>query len=302
MSTNTAIFTDELIPTAPFDFSKSLQFVGEFKPTRSEQIVADGALTKAVVVDGQAVAFRVWAGGSPDAPKLHYEIFAAQPTETLQAQITDRITFFLSLNDDLRQFYRIAQEDAAFAPILRQLYGYHQVKFLTPFENGCWAVLTQRTPMPIAARMKRALVENFGRSIEVNGETLWAFPSPAEVAKASVEQLTALTGNPQKADYLLNVTRAFHSVDEAWLRNGPAAAVERWLLAIRGFGPFAAAFVLLRGLGRMDTAMPHMKQFSSVIEKVYNGGKPLSQVEINRIAARYGEWQGYWMHYLRASD
>ena len=30
--------------------------------------------------------------------------------------------------------------------------------------------------------------------------------------------------------------------------------------------------------------------------------KALERAGFNRIAARYGEWQGYWMHYLRASD
>ena len=47
--------------------------------------------------------------------------------------------------------------DRPFAPVVRKLYGYHQVKFLTPFENACWAILTQRNPVPAAKEIKRAL-------------------------------------------------------------------------------------------------------------------------------------------------
>lgn len=302
---NKPLFTGELTPTPPFDFSKSLQFVGEFKPTRGEQIIVNQSMTKAVMFAGQAVAFRVWASGSVDKPILHYEIYtnsaSSDSLATIQAQIVDRIAFFLSLHDDLSSFYDLARNDPAFAPIVQRLYGYHQVKFLTPFENGCWAVLTQRNPIPLAAKMKRSLVERYSQSIEVQGETLWPFPSPSDMATASVDELESLIANRQKAEYLRHVITAFDGVDEQWLRHAPAADVEQWLRAIRGFGPFATAFVLLRGLGRMDTAMPSIKQFSQAVEKVYNAGKALTELEINRIAAGYGPWQGYWMHYLRAA-
>jgi DNA-3-methyladenine glycosylase II len=37
------------------------------------------------------------------------------------------------------------------------------------------------------------------------------------------------------------------------------------------------------------------------ISRVYGGGKALSEGEANEIAERYGAWQGYWAHYLRAA-
>ncbi len=64
----------------------------------------------------------------------------------------DRLGFYLSLQDDLRPFYAIADADPDFAPVARGLYGFQQVKFLTPFEHLCWAILTQRTPMNFSPR------------------------------------------------------------------------------------------------------------------------------------------------------
>lgn len=40
--------TGQLSPVAPFDFAKSLAFLGEFMPTRHEQTVSENSLVKLV--------------------------------------------------------------------------------------------------------------------------------------------------------------------------------------------------------------------------------------------------------------
>src|SRR3954454_410016 len=162
--------------TPPFDFARSLAFLGHFPPTRDEQALSPGALTKAVIVEGRPVVFRVEANGTVEAPRLAYTLFAEEPiaAATERAAI-DRIAFFLGLDDDLRPFYAIGRADPDFAPLIDQQYGYHQVKFLTPFENACWAILTQRNPMAIARKMKEALTRRYAAGLAVDGETYWAF-------------------------------------------------------------------------------------------------------------------------------
>src|SRR5205814_8636298 len=136
-------------------------------------------------------------------PQLEYTLFSTQPiTEETQNAVVERMTFFLSLKDDLQPFYRIGQEDADFSPIIELLYGYHQVKFLTPFENACWAVLTQRTPMPIAKKLKQALVERFGARLTIDDQRYSAFPEPARLAAAAPAELLDLVGNSRRAEYL----------------------------------------------------------------------------------------------------
>jgi len=77
----------------------------------------------------------------PGAPELSYSAYASQPwDEETQIAVEDRLTFFLSLIDDLGPFYSIGLTDPAIAPFVRQLYGYHQAKFLTPFEIACGAI------------------------------------------------------------------------------------------------------------------------------------------------------------------
>lgn len=197
-----------LTPRAPFDFAKTLQFVGDFTPMEGEQTISDNVLTKAVMLNGRAVAFQVRNLGSVEEPQVAYTLFSARPlTEIEHEMLRDRIRFFLSLDDDLQPFYAVGRTDTHFAPVIQSLYGLHQPKFLTPFELACWAILTQRTPIAIAHRMKMALVARGGRSIILPEGVYRAFPEPQELAGMNIDELFSLVRNVRKSEYLYEVIR-----------------------------------------------------------------------------------------------
>ncbi|MEO8394641.1 MAG: DNA-3-methyladenine glycosylase 2 family protein [Chloroflexota bacterium] len=291
--------TGMLQPQAPFDFECSLTFLGMFPPMHGEQQLADRSLTKAVSIDGQPLVFSVRPTGTVEAPQMVYTLYSAQPiTDRLDRIAADRIAFFLSLDDDLRPFYAIGEQDAAFAPLMKRNYGYHQVKFLTPFEHTCWAILGQRIPMAVAQSIKQRIAEQFGSALEVEGVTYHAFPEPARLIEAA-DTLESVVKNGRKAEYLLAAARAFAEVDEQWLRHAPSDEVEAWLLKIKGIGEWSARFVMIRGLGRMDRMSIGEKRFVEAARERY--GHDLSEDQIRAIGAGYGEYQGYWAYYLRSA-
>jgi DNA-3-methyladenine glycosylase II len=291
-----------LTPVPPFDFEQSLDFLGMFPPTRGEQTLARRTLTKAVMIGGQPVVFRVAGTGSAGAPRLEYTLFAAAPiTSEVQAAAADRIAFYLSLDDDLRPFYAIGEADPAFAPVLRRLYGYHQVKFLTPFENAAWAILSQRNPMPVAQKQKLALAARFGGTLTVDDTAYTAFPAAAQLAGVPPATLREVVNNDRRAEYLAAAAHAFSTVDESWLRAAPYAEVEAWLRGIKGIGPWSAEFILLRGLGRLDRVPATEERLIAAVSHRYGHDQAPPPAEVERLAAGYGPWQGYWAHYLRAT-
>src|SRR6266480_1380721 len=289
-----------LIPTPPFDFNKSLNFLGVFMPTKREQIISPDTLTKAISIDGQTIVFQLNSIGTIENPQLEYTLFSAQPiTEETQKAVVERMTFFLSLKDDLRPFYRISHEDPYFEPIMDHLYGYHQVKFLTPFENACWAVLTQRNPMKIAQKTKQALIEKYGNHLEVHENVYWAFPEPIQIAVADYGEILKIIRNDRRTEYLIATARAFSEVDEEFLKTAPDEEIEAWLRNIKGIGEWSATFIMVRGLGRMEYIPLTETRLLEAASKVYGHAEELSREDLKRLAERYGPWQGYWAHYLR---
>jgi len=294
---NLYTITGRIPAAAPFDFSKSLDFLGGFMPGKGEQAIGTATLSKAIYANGQLVVFCV----SQDSPaSLNYTLYSEQPiSDSITAAACDRIAFYLSLDDDLLPFYALGQDDPDFKPVIDQLYGYHQVKFLTPFENACWAVLTQRNPMTVGQKMKAALMDRYGGALTVDGIAYHAFPEPGRLAEAGEKELAHVIGHTQKADFLTAVARSFFSVDEHWLRTAPSAEVERWLRNIRGIGEWSATFVLIRALGRMEYVTAERRLLAAASERYY---RPVNEDTLRKLAEPYGSWQGYWAHYLRAAS
>jgi len=289
-----------LIPAPPFNFDKSLNFLGVFMPTKQEQTISSHTLTKAISIDGQTIVFQLISIGTTENPQLEYTLFSTQPiTEETQNAVVERMTFFLSLEDDLQPFYRIGQEDVDFSPIIELLYGYHQVKFLTPFENACWAVLTQRNPMKIAQKTKQVLIEKYGNHLDVNENVYWAFPEPIQIVVADESELLKVIRNDQRTEYLIATARAFSEVNEEFLKIAPDEEVEAWLRNIKGIGEWSATFIMVRGLGRMQRIPLTETRLLEAASKVYGHGEELSRDDLKCLAERYGSWQGYWAHYLR---
>ncbi len=302
-ATDTRYYTASgfLEPAAPFDFAKSLAFMGMFTPTSGEQrLSGDGRLTKAVALDGRAVVFSVRSEGTVEQPRLSYTLTSAQPLSMLdEATLRDRIAFFLSLDDDLQPFYARAQGDPRFMPVIERLYGLHQVKFLTPFENACWAVLTQRMPMRMARQIKDRIVARYGPSLVLPEGVYRAFPEPETLAAADPAELASIIRNERKATYLQAVTEFFTTHDDTWLRSAPVEEVVAALGGVRGIGAWSASFILIRGLGRMDAALTTGEEFEHAAAQVYNSGQALPAAEMQRLSQYYDAVRGYWAFYCR---
>src|SRR5271156_6626433 len=112
----------------PFEFQRSVDFLQRFSPMMSEQTAREGVIIKALMVDGKVLVFRV--AGTPGSSELSYELFAEEKIDEKTARVmADRISFFLSLDDEVKQFYAIAEKDKPYYPKVEALWGLHHVKF-----------------------------------------------------------------------------------------------------------------------------------------------------------------------------
>jgi DNA-3-methyladenine glycosylase II len=258
------------------------------------------SLKRAAWASQTPVAFRLSSAGTLEEPELRYELHSDEPiSEADVAALVRRIEIYLSLNDDLHRFYELIDSDRPFVAVKQELYGYHQVKFLTPFENACWTVLSQRNALAVAQHMKRSLIREFSAAVELDGMEYWPFPGAKAVMQASVEDLTRLLRNSRRAEYIHGAAAAFSQVDEAFLREGSYDEVSRWLRDIPGVGDWSAAFIMIRSLGRMERIPYGDSSLMRIAGHIYGDGRPLPAEDVQRLAEHYGDLQGYWAHYLR---
>jgi DNA-3-methyladenine glycosylase II len=290
--------TGTLDAVEPYDFRRSLDFLQGFGPMSGEQSVEGGSATKAVMVEGQVVAMRL-ARAKKEAT-VDYELFSVEPiSPKLADSMAERVSFFLSLKDDVQPFYSIAKDkDPKFYPIIERAWGLHQVKFPSLLEITCWALINQRIQRPVALRIKRALTERYGGSIEVDGKVYWAFPDRPRLEAATARELLEATRNQRIAQRLVSLISSLDELDEGFLATAPYEKAKERLEKVRGIGEWSSYFILFRGLGRMGRLQPmNVRPLVETIKTVYGPeGRPLE--EINET---YGSWAGYWSLYLRAS-
>jgi DNA-3-methyladenine glycosylase II len=263
----------------PFAFQRSMDFLEGFSPMAGEQHIGDGAITKAIMVDGRVVVFRVKDAGRDDS-MLSYELFSEERLESGSVKtVEERVSFFLSLDDDVQQFYSIAKDDPAYYPKVKELWGLHHVKFPSLLEISAWAIINQRIQRQIALRMKRALMERYGGSIEVEGRAYRAFPDYQRFKAATPKELLSLTRNQRTAERLGSLLDHFEELDEGFLRTAPYEKASERLRKVKGIGDWSSQFILFRGLGRMGKQQNGIKPLQQMMNEVYGPEKTLADIE-----------------------
>lgn len=282
---------------APFDFAKSLSFVCGFSPTAGEQHVGSGSLTKALTVRGTPVLCEVET--TAKAEELTCTMHAAKPIDAaMREEAIARLRFHLSLDDDLAPFYALAENDDVFRPIAQDLRGLHHVKFASLAEIATWAILVQRTPMLVARKMKDALVARFGGTVTKDGTKHRAFPDLATLASLDEPEIAECVRHRPKSAAISEVARALHERGQEWLTSVPYDEADKWLRSLPRIGEWSSAFILFRGLGRMERMSQRGGPIYEAVRRAYGN---ITDDAVDRISDRYGVWRGYWALYLRIS-
>jgi DNA-3-methyladenine glycosylase II len=282
---------------APFDFAQTRAFVASFPPCRGD-VIADGdALIGAHAVGGGAIAWRLSAPATGVPTALRLEL-AGAPSAPDAAEVARLVGAYVSADDDLADFYACAAGDhPAYRAIVARFHGLHHVRFPSLAEVTCYAILAQRTPMTVAAALKRRLVAAYGHVAHFGDHAVPAFPTLATLREVPEADLSALLKHPEKARRMHGAIAAVSALGEPFLRTGRYADVAAALRQIHGIGPFSAAMILLRGLGRMDAMDPRQAPFDAIGGAIY--GAAWDPVAIER---RYGPTIGLWSYYLRVGE
>jgi 3-methyladenine DNA glycosylase/8-oxoguanine DNA glycosylase len=178
----------------------------------------------------------------------------------------------LGLEQPLAAFYRAVRRDPVMGPLTRALRGVRIPQVPSLWEALCWAIIGQQINLAFAYRLRNRMIA-LGNGIgdgpgDGPGDGLnnhaaapprppYPFPAPEQVLAIPASAWREAQFSRQKAAYLQGLARAFTegALREEPLRRADPEAAHAALLAVRGLGPWSAAYGCLRGLGQMD-ALP----------------------------------------------
>jgi DNA-3-methyladenine glycosylase II len=160
----------------------------------------------------------------------------------------------LGTDRELRPFYRAVKAIPWLDALATRMRGIKPPRYPTLWEAIVNAVVFQQVSIHAASAILRRVVERLSKPSEYQGRKFYPFFVPEQILTTKSKELRAL-GLSEGKELTLNaaadaLTNGMLTEDELE-RMSTTEAMAR-LMTMRGIGPWTAAVICLRGLGRLD--------------------------------------------------
>ncbi|MEK7214881.1 MAG: AlkA N-terminal domain-containing protein, partial [Chloroflexota bacterium] len=273
-----------LRPSPPFDFAKTLDYLGSSKGTVLES-VDERRYHRAVRLAGHPVLLRLETAPEAGHSELLLEVTGGQlsPSDGERAEALVRRMF--CLDADVAGLAAITDADPVFGEVMAHCLGLRPVLFPTVFEALAWAIIGQQITVSFAAKCKRALTERYGERLEVAGQSHPLFPEPERLAGLTEADLAPLQFSRQKSRYIIGLARqvAGGALDLETLAEAAPAEAEARLMELTGVGRWTAEYVVMRGLGWRDTIPAGDGGLRRIIGRYYGLRRSATEQEVRAL-------------------
>ena len=233
----------------PFRMDLTVSVLRRLSSNVVDVLTPDGVYVRALA--GEAAPLIVRAHQSlADASLLVSTEAAAMPRAV---EIVERT---LGVARDLSEFDSAAANVPWLAPLVRRMRGVKPPRYPSVWEGCANAIVFQQVSLRAASSIMGRLIVSLGRPVAVDGLStpIYVFPDAACFRNAPDALLRAAGLSGAKAATLRAVGDALAdgTLNEADLEECSSEDAAARLRQIKGIGPWTAAVILLRGLGRLD--------------------------------------------------
>ncbi|MDC0715648.1 DUF488 family protein [Nannocystis bainbridge] len=287
-----------LATRAPFHLEATVRVLQRRATNRVDLWQQDRYL-RVLDVAGEAVLIEVEDRGTVDAPDLHPVVRHGDPAVLTRPELATTLRKILGLDIDPEPLHRLTTADRRLRTIALALRGMRPPRFADWFEVFANVVPFQQVSLDAGAAIVGRLVERFGAALEHDGGRFYAFPTAASIAGARLDALRRVGLGARKADALRRIARAIVAgelTEPAIAAMSTPDALEA-LVELPGIGPWSAALVLLRGLGRLDVFPPGDVGVARGLRALLGADAPL-----DRVIDRLGDHRGYLYFWALGGD
>jgi DNA-3-methyladenine glycosylase II len=159
----------------------------------------------------------------------------------------------LSLEVDIDPFFTLAAGDPMLARLAERFRGLRPPRFASVFECLLNAVALQQLSLAAGLTLLNRLSRTYGACFSAAGKRMYAFPGPADMARARPASIHALGFSLRKATTIVAISNAANdgTLNLEALATQEDEHVVETLTQIAGVGRWSAEYTLLRGLGRL---------------------------------------------------
>lgn len=222
-------------------------------------------------------------------------------SDSIRAQLTAFISYWLDLDQDLSAFYDMAQTDPILHSVVKKQAGLRLVGIPDLFEALVWEIVGQEITVNFALSLKNSFIQKFGQTIQYQDKTYWIFPDPETVARADKETLLGLKLTNHKAEYLLDISQKLacgEMTKEHYCQFDNFEDAEKDMTKIRGIGPWTANCILMRCIKQGDAFPMNDVGLLNGIKTLEKSDQKPSKEKMLQLKKRWGNWCSYAVFYI----
>ncbi|MBM7662294.1 DNA-3-methyladenine glycosylase II [Bacillus mesophilus] len=283
-------------PPKEFNFEECLVYLGRSNQEVLHEI-KEGSLYKLIKVNERLILFKLEYIN-------HYikvEFLNDIPNKNDREEVAKYIWEWFDLNTNLNEFYALANHENLLKGITHKYYGLRMISIHDLFETIVWAILGQQINLTFAYTLKRRIVERYGESLIINGDTYWLFPSYEEIAILNVDDLRQLQITMKKAEYIIGIAKAMKTGElskEIIVEQQDYQEVKKSLIQFRGIGAWTADYVMMKCLHYTNSFPIADVGLHNAIKQLLGYDRKPTIEELEELSARWEGWQGYATFYL----
>ena len=287
-------------PVPPFDFDLSATIFSD--GDRQIRRYENGRYWQVLHVHNTLILSTITSLGTVDNPELSVELQsnAAIPNHDM-TPIEEMIWSLFNLPFDLTAFYDEVENDPILSKLTHQLRGLKSPTTPTVFEALVDSIIEQQISLTVAHSIEGNVIKTFGATLTLDGHLYYAFPTPRQLACATLEQLHTCGLSARKAEYIHDISQSIVEGELNLERFKTHADVEKLiqeLCMIRGIGVWTAELTMLRGMNKLEALPADDLGLRRHIAHYYCNDRRISSEEARRIAERWGTWKGLAGFYL----
>lgn len=251
--------------------------------------------SRIILLDGNPVKVTVSQEGARSEPRIRIVLLSKRGiTDRMRNETGLILEKMLGLTIDLQPFYAKARSNSILRSLVEQFLGVKPPRFPSIFEALINAIACQQVTLDLGIVMINRLSQSFGKAISDGSETSYAFPRPEDFMEASEQDLKNLGFSRQKVKSMKDLAAAVLDkrieLTNLECMNDSEAIAE--LTALRGIGRWSAEYVLLRGLGRLDTFPGDDIGAQNNLKRVFHLDHKPGYEEIKRLTSQWHPYEG----------
>jgi 3-methyladenine DNA glycosylase/8-oxoguanine DNA glycosylase len=236
----------DIKPLPPFSFQLTVRKPANWDLFTADEVFENETLWTGIRFHGALVGLKISSVGTVSRPHLHVDIYTEEKlpekeVESLRVTLAD----CLGAAQDLKRFYRFAEEDSILKHVVEDLYGMHDTQAVSLFNSVILAICLQMARLSRSLQMMDAINRRYGYAVEFDGKKVLIQPAAERIAKLDPKVLAKECNLGYRAKYTVAsakmIAAGFPDMDEV-VRMAPDEAKEK-LMELPGIGDYAADII-----------------------------------------------------------